>query len=138
MQGYRPRDDWSRADAKDKPPHKRISGWWALIALALGLPATIVVGRYYPGGTAEIAGIMVASLTVCVRAFWDFRVKRWFIPLVIAWTTVHVAIMFFFVIPMKLPDSKALIQLVWVEFFAFAGILWLASRLWGGLPGASE
>ena len=117
-----------------RKPHKRLSGWWALISIAVGFAVAIAVGQVTSDGAAEIAGIMVASFVLCVRAFWDFSVKRWFLPMVCAWACIHACIFVFLVLPLQLHSSKGFISLIWLEFFAFVGVIWLASKLWGGPP----
>ena len=116
----------------------RPSRWWALIALGIGFPVAFGVGQFLSSGTAEIAGIMASTLVFCVRAFWDFHVKRWYFAVIAGWAAANLLILIFLVVPMRLSDSRALINLVWVEFFAFAGLLWLATRVWGGLPDEAD
>jgi hypothetical protein len=110
---------------------KTLSGWWALIAVIAGLAVAILFGRFSTDGSAEMAGIVAGSFILCLRAFWSFRVQRWFVPLISSWAAVHILGLFLFIIPLKLTASKGLIMFVWLEFFGFAGLLWLASRLWG-------
>jgi hypothetical protein len=120
--------------AAKEAPHKRISAWWAVISLATGFAVAFAVGQFESEGGAEIAGVMAATTILCIRAFWDFRVKRWFLPLVAGWALLHAIALIFLILPMQLERSKEYLQLVWVEFFAFVGLIFLASRVWGGLP----
>ena len=115
----------------ETPNKKPLSRWWALIAVGAGLAVAILFGRFSSDGSAEMAGIVVASFILCVRAFWNFRVQRWFVPLISSWAVVHILGLFLFIIPLRLTASKGLIMFVWLEFFGFAGLLWLANRLWG-------
>lgn len=77
---------------------------------------------------------MASSLTLCVRVFWEYRVKKWFAPLTCIWTMVNLAALFLWIIPMQPEKSKLLLQLVWPEFLVFAGLMWVATLLWGDLP----
>jgi xanthine/uracil permease len=113
---------------------KRLSGWWALLAVAVGLPVAILVGQFATEGTAEIAGVMAATLTFCLRAFWDFRAKSWFAPLITGWIILHLAALLFLVVPMKIAGSKLLLQLVWPEYLAFVALVWLMNRTWKRRP----
>lgn len=113
---------------------KRRLTLFAIAAIVAGFATAILVGQFWSSGAAEIAGVMLCSLVFCIGAFWDFHVRPWFMPIIGGWVAVHLAIFFFIVVPRNVQDSRALIQLIWVEFFGFAGLLWVASRLWGGLP----
>ena len=124
----------SKYDPREKKASDGLSVRWVLLSLATGLTAAILVGRFYNEGPAEIAGIMVTSAVAGTRVFWEWRVKAWFAPLLIGWALSHLSLLFFVVVPMNVHESRSLINLVWVEFFAFAGLVWLASRLWGGIP----
>lgn len=105
-----------------------LSRWWAFIAVGVGVTVAILVGQFTVPGTAEIAGIMIASLVLCIRAYWNFRGKRWYFPLVIVRSLFHMAAIILVISPMHPHDSKLLINLVWPEFFAFAGCVWLCER----------
>jgi phosphate/sulfate permease len=120
--------------SSEQTPHKRLSGWWALLSVAVGCGVAFAVGQIASDGGAEIAGIMVAMTTLCTRAFWDFHVRRWFLPLVAGWVCVHALILIFLILPMQLHRSKSYFVLVWAEFFVFAGAIFLACRFWGGVP----
>jgi hypothetical protein len=108
-----------------------LSGWWGLISVGVGLAVAILFGRFSSDGSAEISGILAGSFTLCVRAFWNFRLQRWFIPLLALWIFAHISVFFVFIVPLELVASKSLIMIVWLEFFGFAGLLWIANRLWG-------
>lgn len=120
--------------AVEATPHKRLSGWWVLITCAAGFAVALAVGQFTTDGTAEIAGIMAGTSLMNARAFWDFKVKPWYLPLVAAWACVHALVLLLFVAPMHWHTSKSFLWLVWVEFFLFVGLVFVASRLWGGLP----
>ena len=57
----------------------------------------------------------------------------WFLPVVIGWTGLN-AIVLGMILPLELSASKGFIMLVLAEFFAFFGVIFLASRLWGEPP----
>lgn len=118
----------------EETPHKRLSGWWALLSVAVGLAVAIAVGQVASDGGAEISGIMAGTTTLCTRAFWDFHVKRWFFPLIAGWVCVHALVLTYLILPMQLHGSKGFFLLVWADFFIFVGVIFLASRLWGGMP----
>ena len=110
---------------------KTLSGWWALGSVAAGLVVVILLGQILAGGSAEIAGVMVASVILCVRASWSYRPNKWFVPVVAGWTVVQLVAFVLIVVPIGPAPSKLFIQLAWVEFFAFAGLIWLAGRISG-------
>jgi len=119
----------------EKTTEKRLSGWWALISVAVGVVAAVLVGQFSTEGAAEIAGVMAASFTLCTRAFWNLRERAWFTPLVVGWALIHLAALILFIIPMEIGRSKLLLQLIWPEFFAFAGLVWLGDKLGGKTAG---
>jgi hypothetical protein len=108
---------------------RRLSGWWALIAVAVGLVVAILAGQVVSDGEAEIAGVMAATLTLGVRAFWAYRVKVWFAPLVAGWIAVHLSALVL-LMPMKIVASKLLLQLAWLEYLGFVGLVWLTNKMW--------
>lgn len=116
----------------DEIAEKPMSRWWAAAAVSAGFIVAVLVGQITGAGTAEIAGIMAASLILCARAFWKFRVEPWYLPLIVMWTFAHLAGLIFVVVPMHPHDSRLLINLVWPEFIGFAGLAWLSNHLWGG------
>jgi hypothetical protein len=115
-------------------PHKRLSGWWVLITLSVGFAVAVAVGQFTTDGTAEIAGIMAGTSLMNARAFWGFKVKPWYLPLVAAWVSIHALVLVLFVVPIHLHMSKGYFLLVWAEFVLFVGLVFVASRLLGGLP----
>lgn len=132
MLGYQPDDDWSKPEtANERTGEKRLSWGWALTAAAVGFPVAIVVGQIATVGAAEIAGVMAAAVLLCAGAFWDLREEPWFAPLISVWVLVHLAALVFAVIPMQLQGSKLLLLLMYPEYLAFVGLVWLAGRLWG-------
>jgi hypothetical protein len=100
------------------------------------LLVAIAIGQILTDGSAEIAGVMVASLILCTRAFWSLRERSWFLPLVVGWAVLHFIAFGAFIIPMRLATSKGFIQIIWPEFFIFAGLMWLADRFWKTSPDA--
>ncbi|MFT4955452.1 MAG: hypothetical protein ACI8U3_001845 [Brevundimonas sp.] len=111
---------------------RRLSGWWPIIAFAVGVPVAVLVGQLATEGTALIAGVMAAALIFCLAAFWDFRAKPWFSPLVALWIIAHLTVLIFFVFPMKLEGSKLLLALIFPEYLTFAALVWLTSKKWVG------
>ena len=134
MSGYRESDDWSKATVDPPPQKPLINLWWGFLSLGIGGPVVFLVSRFASGGAAEIAGIMAGSAVLNLRAFWNYRVKAWFLPLAGAWALANLALLIFVSIPMHVHESRSLMNLIWVEFFSFGGLLWLATRIWGDLP----
>jgi hypothetical protein len=128
MPGYRQDDDWSTNDGQGS---SRLFG--ILIAFPVGLAVALIAGQFASDGAAELAGVMAGSLVACLQAFWGYRGKRWFVPLVSIWVALNLAILAF-VVPMKIQASRGIVQLAWLEFFAFFGLLWAATRVWGDSP----
>ena len=132
MRGYRGDDDSSTNGGTGEG--SGVSRLFGLVAaFAIGLPVAIIAGQFTSDGVAEIAGIMAASFALCVRAFWDYRAKRWFAPLVTLWAVMNFVALSI-ITSMNLQTNRDFVLLVWLEFFAFAGLLWAATRLWGDLP----
>jgi len=113
---------------------KIITALWVFVACGAGLGTAIAIGQNFAVGTAEIGGVMVATSIMCGRFFWDYHIKKWFIPLNLLFLSLNAAIFLWFIRPWNPDGSKGFIQLIWVDFFFYFGLLWLATRLWGDLP----
>jgi hypothetical protein len=134
VSGYRGSDDWPKQGVERTQRNPLLSVWWLLLSFGVGIPVVYLVSRFASGGSAEIAGIMAGSVVFNLRAFWNYRVKSWFLPLAAAWALANLSLLIFILMPMHVRESRSLINVIWVEFFSFAGLLWLASRAWGDLP----
>jgi len=134
VSSYRNGGDNSSKAPLDAPPRKPLLNlWWVLLCFGVGIPAVVLLSRFASGGAAEIGGIMAASVVMNLRAFWNYHLKSWFLPLAALWAFANFALLFWVLIPMRVHESRAFINLIWVEFFSFAGLLWLATRAWGDL-----
>ncbi|QDK34120.1 hypothetical protein [Sphingomonas sp. IC081] len=120
----------ARGYMEGQPAEKRLTAWQGLFAVVLGTAVAVIVGQFATVGAAEIAGVMVASITICVTGFRDYRSRKWFAPLMMGWITLHLAALIFVVIPMKIAGSKFLIQLIWPDYLAFVALVFLAERVW--------
>jgi hypothetical protein len=104
-----------------------------LLGIAVGIAVAIQLGHVASDGAAEIGAIMAGMLILCVGAFWAYRGKRWFWALNAAWILVHLLILAE-IITLKLDMSGALFKFgCLLEFFAYGGLMWLATRIWGDL-----
>jgi hypothetical protein len=134
VSGYRGDDDWSNATVERAPRKHLLNLWWVSLSLGVGIPVAFLVSRFASGGAAEIAGIMAGSVVLNLRAFWKYREKSWFLPLAAGWAFANLTLLLFVLIPMHVQESRGLVNVIWLEFFSFAGLLWLATRIWGDFP----
>lgn len=111
-----------------------LNGIWACIAFLAGVGTAILIGKWTGEGCGEISGVMCASTVASVRAFWEYKVKGWYYPLVVGWSLIHIFALLICIFYIRPAEARIYISLIWVEYFCFAGLVVFFARFLGDIP----
>ena len=101
-----------------------------MIALAAGAAAWITIGKYWTDGGGEIAAIFTSVFILMTGLFWKHHEKPWFWLLSFGWISLHLVLLFAYIIPMGLHRSKGFLIITWIDGLGLYALFSLANRIW--------